>query len=103
MDIAFTRWRVAVFVDGCFWHACPRHGSIPKNNHEWWRVKLQANVLRDRGADQARRAAGWRVVRIWEHEVPGDAADRVVHELQQAITATRVTRVGGKCVETSEL
>jgi DNA mismatch endonuclease, patch repair protein len=67
-DIAFTARRVAVFVDGCFWHACPEHGSRPANNVWYWEPKLRKNVERDRAADAALSAAGWYVVRVWEHE-----------------------------------
>jgi DNA mismatch endonuclease, patch repair protein len=72
-DIAFTARRVAVFVDGCFWHACPEHGSKPANNVWYWEPKLRRNVERDRAADAALAAAGWAVVRVWEHE-PIEAA-----------------------------
>ncbi len=72
-DIAFTAWRVAVFVDGCFWHCCPEHGTQPANNTWYWEPKLARNVARDRAADAALDAAGWSVVRIWEHE-PVEAA-----------------------------
>ena len=72
-DIAFTARRVAVFVDGCFWHACPEHGTKPASNTWYWGPKLARNVERDRAADAALTAAGWRVVRVWEH-VPLDAA-----------------------------
>ena len=72
-DIAFTARRVAVFVDGCFWHACPEHGGKPAKNTWYWEPKLQRNVERDRLADAALSAAGWDVVRVWEHE-PLDAA-----------------------------
>jgi DNA mismatch endonuclease (patch repair protein) len=72
-DVAFTARRVAVFVDGCFWHACPEHGSKPANNEWYWEPKLRRNVERDRAADAALSAAGWDVVRIWEHE-PLEAA-----------------------------
>jgi DNA mismatch endonuclease (patch repair protein) len=72
-DIAFTARRVAVFVDGCFWHVCPEHGSQPSSNTWYWGPKLARNVERDRAADAALDAAGWEVVRIWEH-VPLDAA-----------------------------
>jgi DNA mismatch endonuclease (patch repair protein) len=72
-DIAFTARRVAVFVDGCFWHACPEHGTKPASNTWYWGPKLTRNVERDRAADAALLAAGWRVVRVWEH-VPLDAA-----------------------------
>jgi len=72
-DIAFTARHVAVFVDGCFWHACPEHGGKPANNTWYWEPKLRRNVERDRLADAALSAAGWDVVRVWEHE-PLDAA-----------------------------
>ena len=76
-DVIFTRARVAVFVDGCFWHVCPEHGTTPSANGDWWRRKLLANVERDRRNDTALTAAGWKVVRIWEHEDPVEASDRV--------------------------
>lgn len=71
-DVVFTRKRVAVFVDGCFWHRCPVHGSEPKANGKWWKTKLDANVARDRRNDTALEAAGWQVLRLWAHE-PIDA------------------------------
>ncbi|MBN9096707.1 MAG: very short patch repair endonuclease [Pseudonocardia sp.] len=77
-DIAFTRRRLAVFVDGCFWHSCPEHATFPKANREWWAAKLAGNVARDRDTDQRLAEAGWAVVRIWEHEDVSAAADRVV-------------------------
>jgi DNA mismatch endonuclease (patch repair protein) len=76
-DVAFTRERVAVMVDGCFWHGCPEHGTWPKNNAEWWREKLKTNQRRDRDTDARLGEAGWAVVRVWEHEQPHAAADRV--------------------------
>jgi len=72
-DIAFTARRVAVFVDGCFWHVCPEHGRDPTVNEWYWAPKLRRNMERDRAADAALAAAGWQVVRVWEHE-PLDAA-----------------------------
>ncbi len=72
-DIAFTARRVAVFVDGCFWHVCPEHGRDPAVNEWYWAPKLRRNIERDRAADAALAAAGWSVVRVWEHE-PLDAA-----------------------------
>ncbi|GGL37800.1 hypothetical protein GCM10011588_60580 [Nocardia jinanensis] len=76
-DLVFPRRRIAVYVDGCFWHRCPDHATDPKNNATWWAEKLAGNVARDRATDAALRAAGWQVVRIWEHEDPVLAADRV--------------------------
>jgi DNA mismatch endonuclease, patch repair protein len=77
-DIAFTSRRVAVFVDGCFWHACPDHGSKPKSNEWYWSPKLARNVERDRAADEALAEAGWTVVRLWEHVPLTDAVAAVV-------------------------
>lgn len=84
VDIAFTAPRVAVFVDGCFWHRCPEHGTDPHCNGEFWRRKLDANVARDRRVDTALEAAGWTVLRVWEHEPPGTAADRITTVLSRA-------------------
>ena len=67
IDIAFTKWKVAVFVDGCFWHACPDHATWPRSNSGWWREKLQTNRARDAETDELLRRAGWTVVRVWEH------------------------------------
>ncbi len=83
-DIVFVSARVAVYVDGCFWHGCPEHGSAPKANRQWWAEKLQANVERDRRHDAALRAAGWEVIRIWEHEDPAEASQRVLKAVKQA-------------------
>jgi DNA mismatch endonuclease (patch repair protein) len=76
-DIVFSRTRVAVFVDGCFWHCCPEHGTKPKTNAAWWAEKLARNVERDRETDALLSDAGWRVLRIWEHEEPDAAAARI--------------------------
>jgi DNA mismatch endonuclease (patch repair protein) len=83
-DIVFTRRKVVVFVDGCFWHGCPSHATQPKNNAEWWREKLAANMARDRHNRKVLTALGWRVVPIWEHTDPGDAVRRIEDELARA-------------------
>ncbi|MCH0567407.1 very short patch repair endonuclease [Streptomyces sp. MUM 2J] len=80
-DIAFTRARVAVFIDGCFWHCCPQHGRRPQVNADYWALKLERNVARDRAADEALLSAGWAVVRIWEHEAPDEAVARIASAL----------------------
>lgn len=77
-DVVFTRARLAVFIDGCFWHRCPEHGNVPKANGAYWRPKLERNVVRDRVVDAALGGMGWRVVRVWEHEAPAVVADRVL-------------------------
>lgn len=81
-DIVFTRAKVAVFIDGCFWHFCPVHGSSPKANADWWQQKLSGNVRRDRDTDERLAAAGWTVVRIWEHEQPAEAVARIEEALE---------------------
>lgn len=82
-DILFRPARVAVYVDGCFWHSCPEHGVLPKGNREWWRRKLEGTVRRDRTTDSALARLGWRVVRVWEHEDPGAAADRIAAAVRE--------------------
>jgi DNA mismatch endonuclease (patch repair protein) len=85
-DIVFTRPRVAVFVDGCYWHGCPAHGRREGGvNHHYWGPKIARNVERDRGHDAALTAEGWTVVRIWEHE-PIESA---VASVKQALDASR--------------
>jgi DNA mismatch endonuclease (patch repair protein) len=76
-DVVFGPAKVAVYMDGCFWHSCPQHGVLPKRNGEWWRRKLHANGERDRRNAEMLEDRGWQVVRIWEHEDPRDAADRI--------------------------
>lgn len=76
-DVVFTKARVAVFVDGCFWHGCPDHQVVPKANPNYWGPKLRRNVERDRETDAALAESAWAVVRVWEHEDVDLAARRV--------------------------
>ncbi|MGW3284427.1 very short patch repair endonuclease [Streptomyces sp. NPDC001002] len=77
LDMAFTRAKVAILIDGCFWHGCPVHATQPKANAEWWRQKLDRNIARDRETTAHLVAQGWTVLRFWEHEEPGSVAARV--------------------------
>jgi DNA mismatch endonuclease (patch repair protein) len=77
-DLTFSRRRIVVFVDGCFWHRCPQHGTLPKRNSDWWAKKLERNVERDVETNTQLEASGWRVVRIWEHEPVDLAVAKVV-------------------------
>ena len=86
-DIVFTRKRIAIFVDGCFWHLCPQHGRKPKINDWYWGPKLQRTVDRDIAATTALEAAGWAVVRIWEHE-PLDEAVAMIEQTMRAQART---------------
>jgi len=84
-DVVFPRERVAVFVDGCFWHRCPEHGLRPRTNQAYWDAKIARNVERDARNNAALAAAGWTVVRVWEHEPLEVAAERV----EAAVLAAR--------------
>jgi len=77
VDIVFGPTRVAVFVDGCFWHGCAVHGTEPRSNQSFWREKVEANRRRDRDTNERLRNAGWLVIRVWEHENASEAADRI--------------------------
>lgn len=77
VDLAFTRVKLAVLVDGCFWHGCPEHGTTPKSNRDWWLWKFSINEQRDRDTDRRLADLGWTVLRIWEHVQPSEAADRI--------------------------
>ena len=93
-DIVFTRRKVAVFVDGCFWHSCPEHATQPRANAEWWSEKLKRNRERDDETNRALGEAGWTVIRIWEHEDPESAAC-VVMDVLGSIARHPHRRTGG--------
>nr|WP_112107522.1 very short patch repair endonuclease [Parafrankia sp. Ea1.12] len=76
-DLVFPRARVVVFLDGCFWHGCPEHHTAAKTNADYWATKVRANRERDEQTSRLLEEAGWHVVRVWEHESPGEAAQRV--------------------------
>ncbi len=84
IDIAFTRARVAVFIDGCFWHGCPVHGTSPTANAAWWVDKIATNQARDADVTAQLDAMGWTVMRFWEHELPSDVVTRIVAVLGAA-------------------
>lgn len=80
-DIAFTKRRVAVFVDGCFWHSCPEHGRQPNVNGDYWSPKLEGNAKRDREQTAALQSAGWTVLRFWEHEDANSIIGSIISEV----------------------
>lgn len=90
-DIVFVGARVAVYVDGCFWHGCPEHATWPKNNAEFWRSKIETNRERDCRVTELLTAAGWLVIRVWEHESPASGAERV----RAAVASRKTRRVAG--------
>jgi DNA mismatch endonuclease (patch repair protein) len=81
-DIVFTRQRIAVFIDGCYWHSCPEHSTIAHANADYWSEKLAGNVARDVDTTRRLRAAGWTVLRFWEHQDPGEVAQVVIAAVQ---------------------
>ncbi|MFT3868055.1 MAG: very short patch repair endonuclease [Nibricoccus sp.] len=80
-DFVFPKLKLAVFVDGCFWHGCPKHATWPKQNEAFWTTKILGNIQRDRRVDRTLRKAGWRVLRIWEHELTKKNTPRLVKRL----------------------
>ena len=84
-DLVWRRQRIAVFVDGCFWHSCPRHGRAPRSRKEYWLPKLARNVRRDRVVSRGLRAAGWKVIRIWECALVDKHARRTVGRISRAL------------------
>ena len=89
VDIAFTRARLAVLVDGCFWHSCPEHHVIPKANREWWKWKFATNQARDADTDARLLALEWAVIRVWEHESPDMGANRIQKWMSDPPTTRR--------------
>lgn len=82
-DIVFGPTRVAVFVDGCFWHGCPEHVTWPRRNAEFWRAKIEGNRARDHDTDVRLAESGWLSLRVWEHESPDEAAVRIVRAVEE--------------------
>jgi DNA mismatch endonuclease (patch repair protein) len=83
VDVAFPRRRIAVFIDGCFWHACPIHGEMPQSNQDYWQPKLQRNRQRDERNNDQLLGAGWRVIRVWEHEPTASSRRRIVAAVRE--------------------
>ena len=84
-DVVFRRAKVAVFVDGCFWHGCPEHGTWPRANREFWSVKILANKARDSDTNTQLQSEGWLVIRVWEHEDPAKAARRIANKVRERL------------------
>ena len=86
-DFVFRAARLAVFVDGCCWHACPRHATMPRNNRAFWKAKLTRNVARDREVTRTLRKAGWRVLRIWECALSAKRRTATIRRMMRALLA----------------
>lgn len=89
IDLAFTRVKLAVLVDGCFWHNCPEHGTVPKSNRDWWLWKFAINEERDRDTDKRLAELGWTVLRLWEHVPPNEAADLIEDAYRELLRLRR--------------
>jgi DNA mismatch endonuclease (patch repair protein) len=90
-DFIFPKPRLAVFVDGCFWHGCPQHGTKPKGNAVFWRKKFASNQTRDRRVNRALRRANWRVLRVWEHELARKNEARLLRRIERILTMARAS------------
>jgi DNA mismatch endonuclease (patch repair protein) len=91
-DIVWRGRRLVVFLDGCFWHGCPIHGTTPKSNTEWWRQKIKSNQDRDRRVNEILRQSGWTVLRFWEHDDSEKIIESVVQELEAIDSARKMLR-----------
>jgi DNA mismatch endonuclease, patch repair protein len=92
-DLSFVSARLVVFVDGCFWHGCPTHGTWPRSNAAWWRKKIEDNSRRDRDTDKRLKRLGWRVLRFWSHENPVRCAPRILRLVRARQDAERLGAV----------
>ncbi len=90
-DFVFLKLRMAVFVDGCFWHGCPKHSNLPANNRAFWRKKLTANKSRDVVVARTLRARGWLVLRVWEHELMRKNERRLLLRIRRAVAVASAT------------
>ena len=93
-DFVFAARRLAIFVDGCFWHGCPRHGTRPRGNADFWRAKFRRNRARDRRDTRRLRREGWRVLRLWEHELRAKARPALSKKLRQVFAQARKSPTG---------
>jgi DNA mismatch endonuclease (patch repair protein) len=94
-DFVFPKLRLAVFVDGCFWHGCPLHKTKPRTNAAFWRKKFAANQARDRLVTRTLRSAKWRVLRLWEHELASQREARLLRRLRRALAGAPISRSAG--------
>lgn len=91
-DFVFRKVRLALFVDGCFWHGCPKHATQPRSNAAFWRKKFAANQARDRLVNRALRRSGWHVLRIWEHELARKNKARLLRRIQRVLGGASTLR-----------
>lgn len=101
-DVVFPRERVAVFVDGCYWHACEVHGRVPSRNSDYWAAKLALNKARDARNNERLEAAGWQVIRAWEHEVPAEVAETVAAAVRGRRLSANASQLETKAGRTAD-
>jgi len=95
-DFVFPKQRLAIFIDGCFWHFCPKHCRIPSSNHEYWITKIQRNAQRDHFVTRKLKADGWTVIRFWEHDLKGGAsASRKKNQMKAIIQRSHLVQNKG--------
>lgn len=92
-DFVFSKERIAIFVDGCFWHSCPQHGTAPASNTEFWDEKLARNKARDRLVTRTLKERGWHVLRIWQHSLSRDRQSRTISRIRLALTEARKSAI----------
>lgn len=95
-DLAFTRAKVAVFIDGCYWHGCPEHGTTAKTHPDYWTAKIARNRERDAETNRLLEAAGWKVVRAWEHQDPAQVALKVIAAVGAGLQQERAHRISAR-------
>lgn len=91
-DIVFPKHRIAVFIDGCFWHGCPVHGTRPRSNQAYWDPKLSRNKARDKRNTAMLTSLGWCVIRVWEHEKASDVVDRIERGIERGVVSPKGSR-----------
>jgi DNA mismatch endonuclease (patch repair protein) len=94
-DFVFPELRLALFVDGCFWHGCPQHGTLPKGNRDYWRPKLKRNYQRDVEVNQELRRRRWHILRVWHHELARRNESVLLRKLKKALMIAKASRHGG--------
>jgi DNA mismatch endonuclease, patch repair protein len=87
-DLVFPRAKVCIFIDGCFWHGCPKHFCVPGSNSAWWAEKIEANRVRDRRNDAYLKREGWQVIRLWEHEVSSKVLATLASTIRERVTGS---------------
>ncbi|USK45523.1 very short patch repair endonuclease [Cytobacillus oceanisediminis] len=92
-DIAIKKYKIVIFIDSCFWHACEIHGNKPKKNVEFWEKKLQRNIERDKQQTQYYKEKGWNILRVWEHQLKKESFDKTIEDIYQFILESKQKKI----------